>query len=175
MEMEEWKPVVGYTNFYEVSNLGRIRSVSRWIPCARNPKKKQFYHGRIIKPSFINSGYLIVHLSKGGSANTHLVHRLVATAWLPNPRNFREVNHIDGNKANNDFHNLEWVSSSDNKYHAHRLGLYSNEKPVKCLETGEIFKTQKEAALSVGVHPNSIGKAYLGHRHTCRGKHWKFL
>lgn len=177
MKDEIWTSVPGYEGFYEVSSMGRVRSVSRWVPCVRNPEKKQFYHGRVLKPGVNMNpyGYLQVNLSKRGKTKPGLVHRLVAMAFIPNPDSLREVNHINGDKHDNRVVNLEWCSSKENKKHAHALGLYTSEKAVKCVETGVVYRTQKEAAEVVGVHPNTIGKACLGRRKTAKGFHWQFV
>lgn len=172
---EIWKPIPGYEKFYEASNLGRIRSCSRWIPCARSSQKHQFYHGRVLKTTPQTAGYLAVHLSTKGVVHTSLVHRLVALTFIPNPTNLREINHKNGIKTDNCISNLEWISSSENKKHAYKKGLYSHQKSLRCIETGEVFRNQKEAGEKYGVHPNTIGKVCLGKHHTCRGLHFEFL
>ena len=111
MSKEIWLPVKGYEGYYEVSNLGKVLS-SRG--CMRVPTKSKL-------------GYMRMNLSARGLARTFPVHRLVATAFLNNPEGKREVNHIDGDKTNNKVSNLEWCTSSENKYHAIQTGLL----PVK--------------------------------------------
>ena len=96
---EEWKPILGYEGYYEVSNLGRVRSLDRVVHNSR-------YGDMIIKSRFLKfgynkKGYLGVHLCKGGTNNTLRVNRLVAMAFLPNPENKREVNHKNGIKDDN--------------------------------------------------------------------------
>lgn len=116
--MEEiWKPVPleGYEEYYEVSNLGRIR---------RSRGGQGAKAGRIMQ-GYLQCGYHYVNLTANSAYNTFLVHRLVATAFIPNPENKPQVNHIDGNKSNNYVGNLEWVSCQENIQHAWVTGLHS--------------------------------------------------
>ena len=113
-KLEIGKPIPGYENLYEVSNFGRVSNFRK-----------------ILKTYRINSGYLALKLQKEGTVKSVLIHRLVAEQFVPNPMKKREVNHIDGNKENNCANNLEWVSSSENKSHAHKIGLWSYSQPGK--------------------------------------------
>jgi hypothetical protein len=110
---EYWKKIKGYEDSYEVSNLGRIKSL------IRNPEI-------ILKPNKVR-GYLQVGLFNGNSVQKKcLVHRLVAEAFLINPHRKPHVNHKDGNKANNLIDNLEWVTGQENMLHAYDSGLVKN-------------------------------------------------
>lgn len=104
---EIWVPVQGYENLYWISNKGRIH----------NNKK-------VMKPYRINSGYLCIDFTVNSAKKKNLVHRLVASAFLPNPDNLPEVNHIDENKDNNSVTNLEWCTRSHNKQHSMATGTY---------------------------------------------------
>lgn len=108
-----------------------------------------------------------------------MVHRLVAEAFIPNPENKPEVNHIDGNGLNDEVSNLEWVSRSENALHSvHILGKTPQEwskTPVRCLETGKIFDTQVEAAKFYHTSQGSIGNAARGNRPKAAGMHWEFV
>ncbi|TYS91926.1 NUMOD4 domain-containing protein [Rossellomorea aquimaris] len=112
-----WKPVGGYEGFYEVSSSGDIRGVERVTTHGRRIKSKlrKLYIG--------NHGYKFTMLNKDGKQKSLTVHRLVANAFIPNPENKGDVNHIDGNKMNNSVDNLEWLTRSENIRHAHKLGL----------------------------------------------------
>jgi hypothetical protein len=125
---EIWKPVIGFEKLYEVSNKGRVRNT-------RN---------KILKTYKTNSGYDALKFTVSGKRTAHLVHRLVAKAFLTNPKSLKEVNHIDEVKSNNSLTNLEWVSSSQNKQHSLKSGNYI-----------KIFETK-----------NSLGKKHLPDNHS---------
>ena len=112
MKKEYWKPVVGYENLYEVSNLGRIRSFDRWVKSKNGSIR--ICRGRILKPYTNKDGYLYVVLCKNNKHKTYKVHRLVAEAFLPNPDNLPQVNHKDENKQNNNVENLEFCDCKYN-------------------------------------------------------------
>lgn len=123
---EFWKDIKDYENLYQVSNLGRVRSLSH---LASNGIKDILYKGRILKP-FLDGrkNYLQVCLSKNNHKRKYLVHRLVAETFIENKYNKAEVNHKDGNKQNNCVDNLEWVTSKENKNHAYKNGYYNTYK-----------------------------------------------
>jgi hypothetical protein len=111
--MELWKDIRGYEGLYRVSNYGRIKSLG-------NDKKRK----EKILTSFINGvGYVLIKLSKEGKQYNHRLHRLVAEAFIDNPLNKPEVNHIDGNKSNNNISNLEWSTRSENVQHSFNHNL----------------------------------------------------
>jgi hypothetical protein len=104
---EIWVPVPSYENLYWVSNKGRVKN---------SRKIMKFYQ--------INSGYLCIDFTINHQKTKHLVHRLVATAFIPNEKNDKEVNHIDENKHNNSVENLQWCTSSYNKQYSMATGAY---------------------------------------------------
>lgn len=134
--MEEWKFVVGYEGKYQVSNLGRVRSVDHYVEqiSSYGSHQRRLMRGRVLKQNKTRTGYMIVYFSTGKKYQWHTVHRLVADAFIPNPYHLRDVNHTNGDKSNNRADNLEWCSHSDNVKHSydvlHRLILC---KKVKCL------------------------------------------
>ena len=108
MSEEIWRDIAGYEGLYQVSNCGRVKS---------------FYRGgRILKQS-LKRGYMFVELYLNTNGKIHIVHRLVAQAFIPNPLNKLEVNHINGIKTDNRVENLEWVTRSENEQHAYDTGL----------------------------------------------------
>lgn len=123
--VEVWKDIKDFEGLYQVSNLGRVRSLDRTV-YQINPRSGNYftfnYKGKILKQMNM-SGYLVVSLSKDNIKNKYKIHRLVALSFLSNPENKREVNHIDGDKFNNNLSNLEWATSRENQIHAYETGL----------------------------------------------------
>lgn len=121
VEAEVWRPIEGpLKGFYEVSNLGRVRSLSRMRKASRGslaPLK-----GRILKPNKLDTGYLQVITSVDRVVRYRSVHRLVANAFLPRSNKYY-VNHIDGNKGNNRVSNLEFCTMAENNKHAGEMNL----------------------------------------------------
>ena len=129
--------------------------------------------GRILKGGSAK-GYPIVHLSRGGVSWYGTVHRLVAQAFLENPEGKAEVNHIDGDKANNRVQNLEWATSSENRQHAYDTGLQAGPKgetngSSKLTESDVLYirsnpdgLTQRELADKLGVSRNVISTVIRG-------------
>lgn len=111
---EEWRPVVGLEELYEVSNLGRVRNCCGYIMKLRENR----------------GGYLQVNLSDDYSRSYPVVHRLVARAFIPNPKKSPQVNHIDGDRKNNRVDNLEWCTHGENMRRAFKLGN-KNQKGSK--------------------------------------------
>lgn len=121
--IEKWIPVKGYEDHYEVSNLGQVRNIPRVVLMSCRGGK-YVSRSSVNKPTNNNKGYGRVFLCKYNKTTTKYVHRLVAENWCANPMNYKEVNHIDGNKANNAAQNLEWVSRRQNCVHARVNGLF---------------------------------------------------
>lgn len=116
--MAIWKPVVGYEGFYEVSDEGCLRSVDREVPYKSSGT--MIRRGRPMKLNTNKYGYVDVRLGKEGVETSHLMHRLVAMAFLENPEAKPQVNHKNGNKSDNRLENLEWSTLSENRLHAYR-------------------------------------------------------
>ena len=114
---EEWRDIPGFIG-YEVSSLGRVRGIDRL--CGNRPGVTK---GKILKPFRNKRGYLEVNLYNNSKSTAKIIHRLVAKAFISNDFNKPQVNHIDGNKLNNEVSNLEWMSNSENQLHAYSLGL----------------------------------------------------
>ena len=183
---EIWKDVVGYEGLYEVSNLGRIKSVDRVIQkCNGNSYR---FKGKMLKPS--NGNYLMVAL---GSNNNKLVHRLVAMAFISNPQNKPCVNHLDGNKYNNHVSNLAWCTYSENEKHSYlvlgkkstpgnlgRTGINSYEaKPIAMYDLMgnfiKYFATATEAAKYLNGDQANISAVLRGVRNYAYGHKFKFI
>lgn len=117
---EEWRPVPQYEGMYEVSSLGRIKSLTRVVKGSRGSKSKS--NGRILKQGKHSHGYRRVSLCNNGVIKYSNVHRLVAIAFIDNPDNLPVVNHIDNDPSNNVVSNLEWTTFSGNTIHAYKSG-----------------------------------------------------
>jgi hypothetical protein len=123
--IEIWKDISGYEGFYKVSNMGRVKSLSRIV---NNNGGIKVIRETILKTSSKNNWYHYVKLSINNVGKVYRVHRLVAETFIPNPENKRTVNHIDGNKENNLITNLEWNTHSENLQHAYDTGLQVRKK-----------------------------------------------
>lgn len=168
--MEVWKDAVGFERAYQVSNLGRVKSKIR----------KGVIKEKFLNPYKNNMGYECVDLWDNNHKKK-LVHRLVAEAFIPNPDCKPFINHIDGDKTNNKVENLEWCTHSENILHSFRVlghrtvkGMVINNKPVKCLDTGEVFPSASEAARHKGCSQSNITKVILGKRNKAGGLKWAY-
>lgn len=118
--VEKWKDIKGYEGFYQISNLGRVKSLGGWCGTAKRKEK-------IRSVSLTQDGYVKIRLIHQGRDRTARVHRLVAEAFILNPDNKDTVNHIDGNKQNNEVTNLEWADRAEQMQHAYCLGLKTSK------------------------------------------------
>ena len=144
-----------------VSNKGNVVSCKRgaWTP---------------LKGSRSSPGYRQVGAGYHGS--TQLVHRMVAETWIPNPNNYREVNHINGDKDDNRVENLEWVTHRQNMHHAVRTGLIKVKgTPIRVVETGEVFESISECARRIGGNPGCIQHCLTGKRSAHLGYHFEYV
>lgn len=152
-----WLPVVGYEGLYQVSSDGHVRSVKTGHRRELSTKHNRF------------TGYDAVDLRRDGECKTVSVHRLVATAFIPNPDDLPEVNHIDEDKTNNRVENLEWVTSSQNNFHS----SYKRWKRVEARSVdGRLIATFESvdiAAEMLGVPKSCISNALRGRTGTCAG------
>lgn len=124
IDIEIWKPVIGFEGIYEVSSHGRVRSLDRIVECKNGVLKTK--KGLILSLKLEKSGYLAVNLKYGGNGVMKRVHCLVAQSFIPNPENKEMVNHKNGIKSINYPYNLEWNSGIENNHHARRTGLIKN-------------------------------------------------
>lgn len=127
-------PIEGYEGLYEVSDTGEVYTCDRVLACGRHLKREQIFGGTY------PNGYKFVCLRQDGKNKSHLIHRLVATAFLPNPGNLPEVNHINSDRSDNRVENLEWC---DRKYNHWHSVMYGNskwswvERPVTVTKDGK--------------------------------------
>lgn len=174
---EEWRDVAGYEGLYKVSSLGRVYSVPRLSSNGNT------VGGYFLKPRKFRNGYNFTALCRDGKSRQFTIHRLVASAFIENPRNCLEVNHIDGNKDNNAASNLEWCTRSENNLHAVKTGLRSLDKMheraresrmrpvVFSFEGREVarFPSMKDASDITGISVTNISACARGTLQTCDG------
>ena len=170
--MEQWKSIAGYEGLYEVSDLGRVKSLNY------NHTGKE----RILKPYKNGNGYLQVILRKDGHRKQPLVHRLVAKAFIQNPNNLETVNHKDEVKTNNVASNLEWMTQGDNVNYGTRNKRVGEalSKQVQMFDksTGELlatFPSTREAARVTGINQSHISSCCNGNRKSAGGYKWRYL
>lgn len=151
---ELWS-VIDDAPLYEVSTHGRVRNTKS---------------GRILVPIPDKDGYLRVHLNNDHTVKK--IHRLVAEVFIPNPMNKPCVNHINGDKTNNQIENLEWVTVIENSRHAHMTGLCTSSNSIRILETNNTYNSINECSREIGgdhrrisecVNPNHPRKEYNGY------------
>lgn len=117
---EEWRDIPGYEGRYQVSNYGHVRSLpyKRTQLSSHGTVMEKKYPGKMIIPTDNGNGYKYIRLVNGEKKKNCYIHRLVAEMFIPNPDGKKEVNHIDFNKSNNSYLNLEWVSRKENIHHS---------------------------------------------------------
>lgn len=227
MKNEVWKDIRGYEKYYQISNLGRVRSLDRIIKDEKNNRTFNI-KGKIITPTDNGNGYLIIGLRKNGKRKNKYIHRLVAEAFLDKCDGQEYINHIDFNKKNNNISNLEWCTQKENINYSIKKGRYisgkketinkinkklikkeqeleskilylwdndvknidkisdivhlnfksvkkilqknDRKKKIKCIETGEVFETIKEANKKYNV--TTIKDTISGKQKTSAGFHW---
>lgn len=173
MNREVWKPISEYEGCYEVSNLGRVRGLDRVVERSTSPR---FVAGVVLSQETMPNGYKSVSLKRCGKQRRFYVHRLVASAFLPNPSNLAEVNHIDEDKANNYVENLEWCDRSHNIKHAggSKRRVRKRMKPVIQQKDGKticVYESVNAAARALGVSPTSISRCCrrIKNQHNVKG------
>ena len=181
---EIWRPVAGYEGAYEVSSLGRVRSLDRTVevPCARwGGTMNRPIKGRVLRPGTDCNSYFTVYLCLSSQRKAVSLHRLVADAFCEKPLGCDEVNHRDGIKQNNHFTNLEWTTHQANVAHAVETGLTKKRKRIlgTCLATGTStqYPSATHAARAMGnANRNStISMAANGKLKTASGHTWQYL
>ena len=180
---EEWKDIEELKGRYQISSFGRVKSLYRrfMVMDKRGYKRTVTVREKILKLQIDKKGYEVVKIER----KTYKIHRLVALAFIENPNNLPQVNHIDGNKTNNNIQNLEWVTNSENQLHAYKNGLSvhseksGKEKRKVCqldLNTGKIiniFNSIAEAEKYFNNKNMNISGVCNGKRKSCLGYGWK--
>lgn len=174
--------IKGFEGLYQISNLGRVRSVDR-VVFQRHYSgcmSRYIYRGKIIKPCNLGNGYLSARLNKQGKPHWILVHRLVGMHFLEKPEGCDYINHKDFNRSNNRADNLEWCTQSENiQYsydhgtkippHMRNISQYdSNGRLIK------IWRSQSDAERGTGIKQANISKVCLGKRSHAGGFKWQY-
>lgn len=195
---EQWKDVVGYEGYYQVSNRGRVKGLkyTLLVGCCFKTLPE-----RILKPNKNKFGYYYVVLHKNRKPKTWKIHRLVALAFIPNPENKPCIDHIDTIRTNNNIENLRWCTHSENmnnpiskpkilknaeiarkkmlqnKEKYDEIRLKSVRKPILCLETNIIYESITKASKELNINLSSIAQCLKGirNRKTAGGYHWKYI
>ena len=175
---EEWKDINGYEGYYQVSNLGRVKSLERVVICKNGSNKKIKEH--LMSGSDNGNGYLSVMLCRNGKQKRFYIHRLVALAFIPNPNNLPEINHINEfRKDDNSVSNLEWISYLDNRCYGTRLARVADSQSFETYQydlEGNLINTFysiKEASRRTGVSDTNIGECCNGKAITAGGYIWR--
>lgn len=177
-EQEEWRDIKGFEGLYQVSNMGRVKSMSRSVRA--NTCGVRILPEKILREGESNSGYMLVVLCKEGKHHNKMVHRLVAEAFIPNPQNYAEVNHKDENKLNNNLNNLEWCNRAYNVNYGTGVSRCAKTKwkAVEMIDSdGCIIKhfcSALEAERQTKVSRKSISLVCLGKKREAGGYLWRF-
>lgn len=168
---EIWKPIIKYEG-YEVSNFGRVRSISRNIIDKNG--KTIYRNGKLLSQNKINSGYLMVDFNINGIHKRELIHRIVAEVFIENPNNLPEVNHKDNNKLNNKVENLEWCDGIYNKTYSNvfNKGAEAVKRKIIMVDLQNNIKEYNsiaEAAKDLNISHGTIGFCLKEGRTTKRG------
>ena len=184
--IEIWKDIENYEGLYQVSNLGRIKSLERDV-YRQNGTFHYHAGGKILAPALNRGGYSQIDLYKNGKMKREYVHRLVAMAFIPNPENKPQVNHKDEVKTNNVVENLEWCTSVYNINYGTKIerqkqtykdnyknGKNKVVKKVFCVELNKTFDSITRAKEELGININCIVSACKGKIKTAGGFHWRY-
>jgi len=174
--MEIWKDIEGYKGLYQISNLGRVKSLKRKEIFG---KKTRIRNEKYLNQAIHKSGYLFVSLSKNNFTKNFMVHRLVILSFIKNTQNKPQVNHKNGIKTDNILENLEWVTASENRIHAYKIGLCKpngenhhlaklTENQVRKIRYEHKNLTQKEIAKIYNIKQVTVSDIR-------RNKNWKHI
>ena len=179
---EIWKDIKGYEGLYQISNFGNVKRIKGI--------NSRYYDGYVLNTSDNGQGYKLVGLSKNKKRTNHYIHRLVAEAFIDNPQQYKEINHIDNNKSNNKVQNLEWCDRSYNVKYSYKQGRLPQKnmigrigekhpmsKPVMQYDTdGNFIREYGSARLAstiTGVDYSTIKHCRRGKVKTAGGYIWK--
>ena len=171
---EIWKDIDEYEGIYQVSNLGRIKSL------ARITIQKHLLNEKILVPCDNGNGYLYINLYKNQKPKRLAIHRLVAKAFIENKNNYNVVNHKDSNTYNNQANNLEWCNQSYNLKYEY---IHNNRKLPKTTKVEQLidnkvintYISQHEASRQTGIAQSNIFSCLSGKQKTAGGYQWRYV
>ena len=173
---EKWEPIIGYEGVYEISNRGRVKSLSR----KEYNGFGYFIRGELIrKIQLSEKGYGVLKLTKNKITKNHKLHRLVAEHFIPNPNNYKTVNHKDENKLNNNVGNLEWCTQQYNLAYGNtrlRQSEGQNIPVYKCDMLGDVLK-RYDSMLDTkcdGFNNGSVSRCCNGKQDSHKGYKWRY-
>lgn len=179
---EIWKDIEGYEGLYQVSNLGRVKSLERVVD---NPKGGvRTLREKILKQHYDNNGYLTVTLYNNCKKKGFKVHRLVAEAFIPNPLNKPQVDHINTIRDCNNINNLRWVTGKENVNNTTSKENYRNyinnkkendNNKIICITTGRIYKNKYQAVEEENLNYGHLIECLNGKRKTHKGCVWNYF
>lgn len=178
--VEEWKPIKGYEGLYEISNLGRVKSLGRKIKRYNGHNYSEItYPPKILKNRIFQKGYYQVILCKDNVEKSFMVHRLVAETFIPNPENKPEVNHKWEIKIDNRASELEWSTHKENCEHRSNILKKGCIKKVKQYDLDGNFIKEWNSIMEIkrelGINNSNIGECCKGRRKTAGGYVWREL
>ena len=164
--MEVWKDIAGYEGLYQISNLGRVKSL-------RNNKMRK---EKILKVKKNTTGYLYLSLYKNNVGKNYLLHRLVGEAFIENPNNYPCINHKDENKENNNINNLEWCTYLYNSRYGTRTERIVKSRLISiyCLETDKCYNSIKQASEELNLDSSKIVKVLKGRQKQTKGYTFRY-
>ena len=174
---EIWKDIHGYEGHYQVSNLGRVRSLDRIVKYSNG--RDHFAKGRIIKPGTCR-GYRTAGLHVDGQTKKARISRLVAEHFVDNPHNYPHVNHKDENKENDCADNLEWCTPEYNNAYGTRVrrsheSAEKNQRQFVCVETLTIYRSESKCARELNLLQTGVNNVLKHRAKSHKGFHFMFL
>jgi hypothetical protein len=170
--MENWKDIKGYEGLYQISDNGTVKGLERVLKY--NATKTKIWKEKTIKTIVDHLGYCRVSLCKNGTVKAAKIHRLVAEAFLQGEGH---INHIDGNKQNNHFSNLEFCTSRENLRHAFTTGLRPKKylRTIICNETQDLFPCQMDIARKIKLSSVMVSSHLKGNTSHLKGLTYKYI